>query len=818
MIAGKFIGVKEKRNTYVVEKSFTLVGNVKKAALKITALGLYFAEINGKRVGNAYLTPGWTSYQKTLQMQTYDVADMLKAGLNKISITVNDGWYCGALKWLQKINTYGGQSAVCAELDTDGEKIITDETWTARESHIRESGIYDGETIDYICEPKPLKVSLVPFDKKRIVPQIGEPVRNIERLSVKKEIALPNGDTVYDFGQNFAGVVEIRTPKDYRGTFVMQFAEILVDGEFYTENLREAKATDVITVCGEKTISPEFTYHGFRYLKISGVNFDKSNITGIVRHTDMKRTGKIRVDNVRVQRLIDNALWSQKSNFVDIPTDCPQRDERIGWTGDINMFLPVAAFHYDVGLFMKKWLKTLRDDQSETGEIPYWCPDGLMNDKHTAAVWCDCIVFIPWNLYNIYGDKSFLSDNYEAMKKFVAAKEKTMVNGLIAKGYEYGDWLALDVDAIQKNAENGRTDVYFISNVFHSECLKILSDTAKILGDEKAIKLYSEKYKTLLANIRKEYFTRSGRLAVDTATAQVLALHFNIVQKKYRRELAEKLNENVENHRFRVSTGFAGTSFLLVTLAENGYFETARRLLFNNACPGWLYEVDMGATTIWERWNALQADGKPNPDGMNSYNHYAYGAVVLFIIEKIAGIERKTAGYKKIRLAPTPAIGLDEIQAEYDSPSGKIISGYKQELEKIIYTFEVPEGVQAEIVLPDERPMKRGGGKYTFERAGKAVAYQPFTPDSDVDEVFNNPVAAEIFNEVFDGLFCNNRIPSWIRSNRSLKFMAEYMAGRNEMQLKDFSKKLELANKKFLEKTSKKINCLQEKYYVKKRT
>ena len=331
MLNGKFIGVKEKTNTFTVEKKFN-IKNKQNAVLKVTALGLYFAEINGVRVGDCYLTPGWTSYNKTLQAQSYDVGDLLKEGENVIAVTVNEGWYCGGLTWLKKRENYGKQPAVCVELVCDNLSIYTDESWTARESYIRESGIYDGETVDYTAELKPLSVCEVEFDKTALVAQQCEPVRDIERLAVREIIHTPNGDTVYDFGQNIAGVVEIITPEDFGGTLTLKFAEILIRGEFYTDNLRGAKVTDKFTVKGKKTLCPEFTFHGFRYLKITGGEIPKENITAIVRHTDMQRTGTLTTSNSRFNRLISNIVWGQRGNFVDIPTDCPQRDERLDWT------------------------------------------------------------------------------------------------------------------------------------------------------------------------------------------------------------------------------------------------------------------------------------------------------------------------------------------------------------------------------------------------------------------------------------------------------------------------------------------------------
>ena len=348
---------------------------------------------------------------------------------------------------------------------------------------------------------------------------------------------------------------------------------------------------------------------------------------------------------------MENVIWGQRGNFVDIPTDCPQRDERVGWTGDINAFCRTAAYNYDVRAFLKKWLIDLRNDQSESGEIPFVAPDCIF-EKHTDAMWCDAITMVPWTLYEMYGDEDFLKDNFEAMKKFVSARERTMQNGLIVRGHEFGDWLALDRDPFTKNELTGRTDVYFLTNVFHVHTLKIVRDTAKRLGDTEAERIYNEKYQTQLRRVREEYFTATGKLAYDTVTAQTVALHFGIVPQESRPFLAQALNENVKKHDYKMITGFAGSPFVLFALADNGYFETARRVLLNNGYPGWLYEVDMGATTIWERWNSLMPDGTPNPDGMNSYNHYAYGSVMEFVYRRIAGIEATEAGFKKIRIAP----------------------------------------------------------------------------------------------------------------------------------------------------------------------
>ena len=803
MLNGKFIGVAEQANVLVLEQKFA-VRSAKKVTLFATALGVYFAEVNGVRVGDGYLAPGWTSYNKTLQVQEYDITPLVKEGENILTLTAGEGWYCGPLTWERKRDTYGKQPAVCADLVADGKRILsTDESWSARESFIRESGIYDGETQDFTAERKPLTPVAVAFDKKALVPQMCEIVRTTGRIPVKEVIRTPKGELVYDFGQNLAGVVEVKTPADFAGTLVLRHAEILVNGNFYTENLRSAKATDTFTGKGAHTLSAEFTFHGFRYMKLEGADLPAENITALVRHTDMKRTGRIQTDNARFQRLYENVVWGQRGNFVDIPTDCPQRDERLGWTGDINAFCRTAAYNYDIRAFMKKWLKTLRDDQTADGRIPHVAPDCLAEENRaTNAMWCDVITMAPWTLYEMYGDISFLEENFSAMAKFISAREAAMENGLIARGHEYGDWLAMDGEALLGNGVIGRTDVYFLTNVLHANSLKITAEAAHLLGKEKEEKIYRKKYERHLARVREEYITKGGRLAFDTVTAQAVALHFGIIPEEYRAKFAAILNENVVRHGYRMVTGFIGSPFLLFALADNGYFETARRVLMNNGFPGWLYEVDMGATTIWERWNSLMPDGTPNPDGMNSYNHYAYGSVMEFVYRRIAGIEAKEAGFAKIKIAPHPVKGLPKLYVEYESVRGKIVSGYSQKDGKIEYDIEIPEGVEAEIVLPDEKPVLVKGGRHAFVRDSEELRSEPFTPESTVLEVFENPKAVQAFNEVFGGIFTGSEI-AWMKGEpKTLRFMAEFRDMEKKMNLSDFPALLARANERFKELTA----------------
>ena len=715
-MTGKFIGVKQNHDTFTVEKTFTLERG-ERAVLRATALGLYFAEINGKRVGRDRMTPGWTSYRTTLQYQEYDVTDYLQAGKNTLSFTVSGGWFCSGLGFNSAAPRlkYGEKAAVCAELQIGEKTVFTDTDWTARESYIRSSGIYDGETQDFIRPLACLDVVEVKWEKSVLVKQTCEAVRDIEKLPVKEIILTPKGERVYDFGQNLTGVAEIETEENFDGTIVLQFSEILMDGNFFDKGTRSAKATDTFTVKGAKKLCPEFTFHGFRYMKMTGAELPADKVFAVVRHTDLKRTGYISSSNELVQKLMDNIVWGQRDNFLDIPTDCPQRDERMGWTGDANVFLGTAALNYDVRRFFKKWLRDLRNDQAETGEIPQVVPD-ILGWKNTATVWCDSVCMIPWTLYEIYGDESFLTENYAAMKKYLVAVERTLKNGIVAQGQQYGDWLALDNEHYSDDGCHGRTDSYYIATVFYAECLKITAYTAEISGEKEYAAACREKRAYTVKRMREEYFTAGGRLAFDTVTAQTLALHFHIVPEEFRVDLAARLNANVIAHGYRAVTGIIGTRYLLFALADNGYSDTAGKVLLNEECPGWLYEVRMGATTMWERWDSILPDGSPKANGMNSFNHYFFGSVMEFVYRRICGIDFAAPGFKKIKISPAYVPGIDEIHAEYDSVNGKIRSGYRVKNGRIEYFATLPKGVPATFVLPGEEERVIKDGAFTCIR------------------------------------------------------------------------------------------------------
>lgn len=802
MLKGKFIGVTENKNTFVLECEFS-TDNTASAVLKITALGLYYAEINGVRVGDSYLTPGWTSYNKMLQVQEYDISTLLHKGKNCIALTVSEGWYAGPVTWMKKRNVYGDKIAVCADIIIGDKVISTDESWTAHTSPIQSAGIYDGEKVDYTAMSESLTAMNVPFNKKALVNQIGECVKTIEKIAVQEVIKTPSGDIVYDFGQNFAGVVQITTPEDFKGTITMKFGEILVDGEFYTANLGAAKATDSLTGKGKITYAPEFTYHGFRYMKLEGAFLPKENIVGLVRHSDMKRTGEITVSNSRLQKLLSNIVWSQRGNFVDIPSDCPQRAERLGWTGDINAFCTTAAFNYDIRKFMKKWLADCRNDQEKTGELPVVIPyvlEGVspVSTVNTSAMWSDCIVTVPYKLFCMYGDKSFLSDNYDSMKRFLAARERSMKDGLIASGFEFGDWLSMDVDALKTHPEFGNTDKYFIANMLHLNVLDIMAKIAVALGKPTDEKKYAQQYKRLYTAVRKEYFTPNGRLACDTVTAYTLALHFQIVPEEQISKVAALLDAKVKGHNYTVVTGFIGTPYLLFALADNGYPETAYKVLMNSGFPGWLYEVDMGATTIWERWNALTADGKPNSDGMNSYNHYAYGSVMEFIYRRTCGIEPVSAGFKCVKIAPVPGKGIANIKARYESVNGTIEAGYRQKDGKIEFFAQVPDDVVAEVYLPNEGKVAEGSGRFSFVSEWENLEIAQFNLDTNFTKIYSSPKAMKAFESTFAGVFHPAEIEYLKSSSETLQLARQYLKDKGKMTEQEFMKRLDQMNEMFI--------------------
>ena len=716
----------EKLGCFEVFTTFPLQRKVKKARLYATALGMYVPHINGARAGDTYFAPGWTSYHRTLMYQTYDVSDMLLRGENEISLTVAKGWYSGALAWREENhNHYGGTNAALAEVhvwyEDGGKEIVkTDGSWRSRRSYISDSEIYNGETQDFTQDvQETFGVKTVGYDKSVFTAQASEPCRVTERVKPVRKIITPKGEQVFDFGQNLVGVVEMKTVGKRGQKVIFRHAEILdKEGNFYTENLRAALSTDTFILRGgEQTVSAVFTWHGFRYLQVSGTDASPDDFTALVIHSDMPSVGKLETSDPLINRLICNIRWGQRGNFVDIPTDCPQRDERLGWTGDINAFCGTAAFNYDVYLFLRKWLRSLRDDQNENGMIPVVIPDVLIGDwpPGTEAMWSSVAIMLPWKLYGVYGDARILNEQYDSMRKYIEALLSTRgEKGLIDSGVQYGDWLSLD-GAWNGEAIRGGTDHYFIANIFCIECLRILSEAAALLEKSGDGEKYAAEHDTMLDLFRKEYFTEGGRMVSETETACALALYFDIVPPSLRAQIVQLFRSVTQRHKGKLVTGFTGTPFLCFALTDNGLHEFSEKMIRNEEYPGWLYSVKMGATTVWERWNSLLEDGSPNPEGMNSFNHYAYGAVGEYLWRRVAGIDSLAPGFKKIKIRPCLIEGIDAVAAEFESVYGTIGVRYERKGKSLILRVKIPVNTTAEVYLPNRKlPFAVGSGEYEF--------------------------------------------------------------------------------------------------------
>ncbi|MDR0856485.1 MAG: glycoside hydrolase family 78 protein [Clostridiales bacterium] len=716
---------------FEVFKGFSVGKKVVKARAYATAFGLYTLQINGKRAGDAYLTPGWTSYNKMLEYQTYDVTALVAQGGNEVALTVAKGWYAGYFGFAGKNKLYGDVTAAFAELHLfyeDGSRAVvkTAADWQARRSFITDSEIYYGETQDFCADVSAVfPVKTLPYDKNNLVAQINEPCRVTERVKPVGYLVTPKGERVLDFGQNLVGVVELKINGKKGQTVTLKHAEILDrDGNFYTANLRTAKSTDTFVLRGgEQVVSPVFTFHGFRFLQVIGAEVNPDDYTALVIHSDMTPAGSISTSNALINKLFSNIRWGQRGNFVDIPTDCPQRDERLGWTGDINAFCRTATFNYNVAPFLSKWLRDIENDQRADGSIPVVIPDIFPREERahhmhdgTQAMWSSAVVMVPWTLYNVYGDERFITRQYSGMRKFI---DKLLSmrggDGLIHEGPQYADWLSLD-GGWTADVLRGLTDHYYIANVFCLIVTDILVKSARILGNTADGDKYEGVYNDLLSRVRRTYFTPAGRMVTETQTACALALHFNIAPEELRPQIVALLENAMLRYNGKLTTGFIGTPFLCFALSDNGLHAYTEKLLLTEEYPGWLYPIKLGATTIWERWNSLLPDGVPNPNGMNSYNHYAYGCVGEFYWRRVIGIDSVSAGYKKIRIAPHPVKGIDKIHGAYESVYGVIAAGYEVKDGKTKITVKIPANTTAEIVLPGSTDtLTVGSGAYEYD-------------------------------------------------------------------------------------------------------
>ena len=670
-------------------KAFKVEKGIRKAVLNITTLGCYYAQINGQRVGDFILAPGFTS-RKRVQYQSYDVTSMLK-GENTLDVTVSDGWYKGKINFAVDRGKQELKKALIAELvitykNGTKEVILTDSTWLAKKDKLRMAELYDGEIYDSLFEDSYVNATTIDYDKKRIVKQEGVFVKEQERVDPVSIFKAPNGDTIIDFGQNLTGYFEFNAFAKQGDRVEFTVCEELDRyGNFYNDNYRDARARfEYICHEGYNTYKPILAFWGFRYMRVDSfpTEITKENICAIVLHSDIRRTGYLESSSKELNRLFSNIIWGQKGNFLDVPTDCPQRDERQGWTGDATVFCKAASYNFDVEQFFDKWLHDMRLDQGKTGYIPNIVPQTVCWDWSTAqtsgAVWGDSATIIPYQMYWAYGNKDILKKHYSCMCKYLAYIWKaTRVRYLWAGCEQFGDWLGLDAPA---GSYRGSSNEDFIASVFYRHSVGIVCKVGKLLGKN------VEKYERLHAKITEKISNTFKEYKTQTECA--LALYFDVAQDKA--SVARQLNLMIKENGNRLKTGFVGTPYLLHALSQNGYCETAYDLLLQDKFPSWLYSVKQGATTIWEHWDGKNEKGEFWSRDMNSFNHYAYGSVADWVYEVACGIKPKKPGFEEVVIEPHPTDKLEHLSATLCTKYGKIVSKWYHENGKIHYDITTP--------------------------------------------------------------------------------------------------------------------------------
>ena len=711
---GKWISAPAEIANARMVKHFSLPGRIESARLYICGLGLYEAYINGKKAGDEYLAPGCNKYDSWLQYQTYDVTDLLSAD-NEISVLLGDGWYKGRFAWKGGKELYGDTQMMICELHVrlaGGAEIIlpSDESWQCGESPVRFSNIYDGETWDASMQlSADLPVHAAEKQPTALLhARLSLPVKIMHRLHPAAVLHTPAGETVLDMGQEITGFVTFRTRGEKGHTYTLRYGEILQDGCFYTDNLRSAKQTFTYICDGRETWArPHFTFFGFRYVKLEGFEepVNPDDFEGDVLYSCMERTASIHTANEKVNRLCENALWGQRGNFVDVPTDCPQRDERMGWTGDAQAFCATACYQMDSAAFYIKYLRDMAYEQLERdGGVPHVVPSFHMPCTPSCA-WADAGSIIPWTVYQFYGDKTLLRLQYPNMKMWVEwirkVDHETGDHRLWQAGFHFADWLALD--AAYPASCTGGTDPDFIASAFYLYSTRLTAKAAQVLENAQDAACYAALEQEILSAIRGTYRAPKGGLTVNTQTAHILALFLGLMPKEDEPILKANLDRLFENAHNELRTGFVGTPYLCRVLSNAGFEHLAYTLLLNEKYPGWLYEVNMGATTVWERWNSVMPDGHLSDTGMNSLNHYAYGSIVEWICRDAAGLApaEDAPGFRHALMHPHPDMRLGEMELRYESAAGGYYTHWKTIDERTFdWDIEVPFGAQAEAVVP----------------------------------------------------------------------------------------------------------------------
>lgn len=710
------------RPSPLFRKSFPVNKKVTLATAYITAHGLYEAFINGKRVGDGKLTPGWTVYNSRLPYQAYDVTQHLQKGLNACGVMLGSGWYRGYIGFSNQKNFYGADAALLMQIhiqydDGSSEMLVTDNSWTCSTGEVRNAELYNGETIDHRKANNGFsspnfdagnwqKVITAQHTLQNLVATENELITQQEIIKPIKLIKTPAGETVIDFGQNLVGWVAMSVKGRAGDSIKISHAEVLdKKGNFYTDNLRAAKAVDVFVLKGgeQEFFEPHFTFHGFRYIKIEGNTgeIQLEQFAAKVLHSNMQVTGSFSTSNELINQLQHNILWGQKGNFLDVPTDCPQRDERLGWTGDAQVFSRTAAFNMNVHNFFSKWLKDLAADQLADGAVPFVIPNVLGKNAVASAGWADAATIIPWNMFQAYGDTQLLRNQYPSMKQWVNYMNSKSKDDLWNTGFHFGDWLFYRPE----DDNDGRaavTDKYLIAQCFYAHSVQLVMQAASVLGLSQEVAEYKSLLDRVVKAFQQEYLTPSGRLVSSTQTAYVLSLQFNMLPEQLRKSAAERLAENIRSYGIHLTTGFLGTPYLCEVLTRFGYTSLAYQLLLQESYPSWLYPVKMGATTIWERWDGIKPNGTFQTPGMNSFNHYAYGAIGDWMYRTMAGIKEDEtgAGYKKMIIQPQAGGNFSKVAASLQTYYGLISSSWQMQQANFQLDVEIPANTTAVILLP----------------------------------------------------------------------------------------------------------------------
>ena len=734
-ISGESPADKEKSGGTYLRTEIEAAGEIESAYVCTTALGIYHFYINGEKVGRDEMSPGWTSYRKHLCYQTHEVTHMLKPGTNALGAFVGAGWYKGEMGFLHRRNNYGERTAFLMQLvirfrDGRKEYFYTGNSWRTKEGPVLFSEIYGGEYYDAGKEIKGWNetglnteswkaAAVVDFPKAVLTAQPGSKVCVADELPVKELLITPKGETVLDFGQNLTGRVEFRAAGSRGDMIRLKCFEVLDDqGNVYTDNLRKAKQeiTYIPGDYGQQVYHPYFTFQGFRYVQVLSWPgaIRKEDFTAQTLHSEMEPTGTFSCSHPLLNQLQHNILWSLKGNFLDIPTDCPQRDERMGWTGDAQIFCRTACYLMNSYPFFRKWLKDLACDQTKEGGVPHMVPDIISgNEKsdwllsqgtHSAAAWADAAVINPWTLYLTYGDKVILEEQYDSMKKWIDFMREHAVEDIWNYKLQFGDWVALDAE---EGSYFGATPNDLTCTAYYAYSTELFAKTAKILKRREDADRYEKLYLRIRKKFRDTFFEEDGSMTAMTQTAHILALYFNLVPEEYREKTAAKLKVLLDQKNGHLVTGFVGTPYFCHALSQNGYVKEAYELLLKEDFPSWLYQIKMGATTIWEHWDGLKPDGTMWSPDMNSFNHYAYGAVGEWLYRVILGIEvdEKDPGYHHAIIAPETGMFLTFAEGSYKSGYGSLrvrwdkLSAEEEANKKIRLQVTIPHNTTAAIIL-----------------------------------------------------------------------------------------------------------------------